>query len=158
VGRATAATVPAPWARPSKEVPPCPIVSSRASSVRHDATSFPVGAKRPRAPPPPPPGPTPDPNPPPLFLLALSRPTGELPVVVIEYDKYGKRVQKHFEDAYEARRFYLAKHKAGKRPNVLRAPDRPPRCKRCAKPLSVYQCQGYCPDCLSFRPTEGGAA
>ncbi len=41
--------------------------------------------------------------------------------VTIEYDARGKRVTRTFTDHYEARRFYAAKYKAGKRPKVRRA-------------------------------------
>lgn len=42
--------------------------------------------------------------------------------IVIEYDdrRTGSRVRKHFNDHYQARRFYAAKHKAGRRPKVLK--------------------------------------
>ena len=44
--------------------------------------------------------------------------SGRMPAVRVEYDRHGKRVTKHFVDAYEARRFYAAKFKAGKNPIV----------------------------------------
>lgn len=39
--------------------------------------------------------------------------------VTIEYDCRGKRVCKTLPDSWFARRFYAAKHKAGKRPAVV---------------------------------------
>lgn len=41
--------------------------------------------------------------------------------VVIEYDRGNQRATKRFTDAYAARRFWLAKLKAGKRPTVRKA-------------------------------------
>jgi hypothetical protein len=43
-----------------------------------------------------------------------------MPKVAIEYDSNGKRVSKEFADAYAARRFYAAKDKQGKHPQVKR--------------------------------------
>jgi hypothetical protein len=43
-----------------------------------------------------------------------------VPAVIVEYDSRGKRVRKLFADPYEARRFYVAKDKAGRRPKVVR--------------------------------------
>lgn len=40
------------------------------------------------------------------------------PAVAIEYDRHGERVRKHFEDPWQAKRFYVAKLKAGKQPTV----------------------------------------
>jgi hypothetical protein len=40
--------------------------------------------------------------------------------VAIEYDARGRRTQRLFTDHYEARRFYAAKYKAGKRPKVIK--------------------------------------
>ncbi len=45
--------------------------------------------------------------------------TNRLPEVTVEYDKNGKRVTKHFACAFEARRFYASKLKAGKNPSVV---------------------------------------
>jgi len=39
--------------------------------------------------------------------------------VTIEYDCCGKRVRKTLPDSFKARAFYAAKHKAGKRPEVV---------------------------------------
>ncbi len=44
----------------------------------------------------------------------------QMPAVVVEYTSNGKRVQKYFANAYEARRFYAAKLKASKDPKVLK--------------------------------------
>jgi hypothetical protein len=44
--------------------------------------------------------------------------------VDVEYDTPDGRVTKHFDEAFEARRFYTAKDKAGKNPKVLN-PSRP---------------------------------
>ena len=44
-----------------------------------------------------------------------------MPAVIIEYDCRGKRKQKRFEDAFEARRFWVAKDRDGKNPKVRRA-------------------------------------
>lgn len=41
-----------------------------------------------------------------------------LPAVAIEYDCRGQRVTKTFTDAFAARRFFIAKEKAGKNPCV----------------------------------------
>jgi len=38
------------------------------------------------------------------------------PAVVVEYDCRGKRKSKQFCDPYEARRFWIAKEKAGRNP------------------------------------------
>lgn len=38
--------------------------------------------------------------------------------IYVEYDKRGGRATKPFTDAYAARRFWVAKDKAGKRPKV----------------------------------------
>jgi len=44
-----------------------------------------------------------------------------MPAVIVEYDlPDGKRKQKRFEDAFEARRFWIAKDKNGKNPKVRR--------------------------------------
>lgn len=49
-------------------------------------------------------------------------PIDEEPLLIaVEYDAYGQRVRKTFEDMYEARRFYVAKDKAGKHPRVVKA-------------------------------------
>lgn len=40
------------------------------------------------------------------------------PPVAVEYDARGKRATKQFTDCYAARRFYVAKLKAGKNPKV----------------------------------------
>jgi hypothetical protein len=45
-----------------------------------------------------------------------------LPPVAVEYDAPCGRRCKYFEDAFEARRFYVAKDKAGKKP-VVRNPS-----------------------------------
>jgi ribosome-binding protein aMBF1 (putative translation factor) len=41
-----------------------------------------------------------------------------MPSVVVEYDRYGQRAIKRFDDAYEARRFYALKLSQGKNPQV----------------------------------------
>lgn len=41
--------------------------------------------------------------------------------VTVEYDCRGRRQAKTFDDAYEARCFYAAKFRAGKRPRVVAA-------------------------------------
>lgn len=41
-----------------------------------------------------------------------------MPAVAVEYDSGKRRVTKKFEDAYEAKRFYIAKEAAGKNPKV----------------------------------------
>jgi hypothetical protein len=46
--------------------------------------------------------------------------------VVVEYDCRGQRARKHFADAYQARHFYVAKAKAGKRPQVVAAQQQSP--------------------------------
>lgn len=43
------------------------------------------------------------------------------PPVVVSYDCRGKRIEKRFEDAFEARRFYVKQHKAGKNPHITKA-------------------------------------
>lgn len=43
----------------------------------------------------------------------------------VEYDSRGRRVWKSFTCCYAARRFFVAKEKAGKRPRVVRAPGAP---------------------------------
>ena len=40
--------------------------------------------------------------------------------VTVEFDCRGQRVQRRFADAYQARRFYVAKARANKRPKVIR--------------------------------------
>lgn len=45
--------------------------------------------------------------------------------IEIEYDKNGERVRKWFPNAIAARRFYMAKERAGKNPKVKRAQSRP---------------------------------
>lgn len=40
--------------------------------------------------------------------------------IAVEYDSRGQRVQRVFNDHFEARRFYVAKDKAGKHPKVVR--------------------------------------
>lgn len=40
------------------------------------------------------------------------------PRISVEYDKGNERAVKTFDDPYEARRFFVAKLKAGKRPKV----------------------------------------
>lgn len=42
------------------------------------------------------------------------------PQVRVEYDSRCKRASKTFDDPYAARRFYVAKLKAGKNPRVLK--------------------------------------
>jgi hypothetical protein len=42
------------------------------------------------------------------------------PRVAVEYDCRGSRKQREFDDAFEARRFYTAKDKAGRNPVVRR--------------------------------------
>lgn len=42
------------------------------------------------------------------------------PRVAVEYTSRGRRVEKVFDDAFEARRFYCAKSKAGACPAVKR--------------------------------------
>jgi hypothetical protein len=44
------------------------------------------------------------------------------PRISVEYDKGGERALKTFDDPYEARRFYVAKLKAGKNP-LVRTPS-----------------------------------
>ena len=44
--------------------------------------------------------------------------SNRMPAVRVEYDPNGQRTTKHFDDAYEARRFYATKFKAGKNPTV----------------------------------------
>lgn len=39
--------------------------------------------------------------------------------VTVEYDAAKRRVSKTFTDPFEARRFYVAKAKAGKNPKVI---------------------------------------
>ena len=39
--------------------------------------------------------------------------------VTVEYDCRGRRVRKTLPNSYEARRFYAAKYRAGKRPAVV---------------------------------------
>src|SRR3712207_2098053 len=41
--------------------------------------------------------------------------------VTVEYTSRGKRVRRTFPDAHAAKRFYAAKHRAGKDPKVLAA-------------------------------------
>jgi DNA invertase Pin-like site-specific DNA recombinase len=41
------------------------------------------------------------------------------PPVIVEYDCRGKRTQKTFEDAYAARRWFVAKDKAGRNPRIV---------------------------------------
>lgn len=38
--------------------------------------------------------------------------------ITVSYEKRGRREYKHFTDAYAARRFYVAKFKAGRAPRV----------------------------------------
>lgn len=38
--------------------------------------------------------------------------------ITVSYEKRGRREYKHFTDAYAARRFYVAKFKAGRAPKV----------------------------------------
>jgi len=45
-----------------------------------------------------------------------------MPAVVVEYDCHAHRVAKHFTNAYQARRFYVAKFNAGRSPRV-RSPE-----------------------------------
>jgi hypothetical protein len=45
----------------------------------------------------------------------------QMPPVKVEYDGRKGRQSKHFTDAYEARRFYVAKFKLGKKPQVKKA-------------------------------------
>jgi hypothetical protein len=42
--------------------------------------------------------------------------------VAVEYTSRGKRVTKTFPDAYAAKRFYTAKHRAGANPRVVAVP------------------------------------
>ena len=42
------------------------------------------------------------------------------PAVLVEYDSHGKRVAKQFDNPAAARRFYLAKQRAGKRPALAK--------------------------------------
>lgn len=49
-------------------------------------------------------------------MTAISNRT---PPVVIEYDCWGRRKPRRFEEAYKARQFYAAKDRQGKRPKVL---------------------------------------
>jgi len=44
--------------------------------------------------------------------------SGRCPAVVIEYDCRDTRKMKRFENPFEARRFWIAKDKAGKNPRV----------------------------------------
>jgi hypothetical protein len=44
--------------------------------------------------------------------------SNRLPPVAVEYDARGKRVTRQFANAFEARRFYAAKARAGKNPKV----------------------------------------
>ena len=46
--------------------------------------------------------------------------SGQMPSVAVEYDCRGKRMMKRFDDIFEARRFYAAKDKDGKRPKVVK--------------------------------------
>jgi hypothetical protein len=39
--------------------------------------------------------------------------------VTVEYTSRGKRVRKTLPDSFKARAFYAAKHKAGKKPEVV---------------------------------------
>jgi hypothetical protein len=48
---------------------------------------------------------------------------GDVGPIAIEYDAHGRRVQKTFDDMFEARRFFMAKDRAGKNPKVVRAKD-----------------------------------
>jgi hypothetical protein len=41
-----------------------------------------------------------------------------MPAVAVEYDASTGRIRKHFQDAYQARRFYSQMLKAGRNPNV----------------------------------------
>jgi hypothetical protein len=50
----------------------------------------------------------------------MSAISNRLPPIDVEYDAAGVRRVKHFEDAYEARRFFMAKDKEGKNPAVRR--------------------------------------
>lgn len=55
----------------------------------------------------------------------MSSISGRMPPVAVEYDgAKGQRVTKQFADAYAARRFYAAKHRAGKNPRVRKASGR----------------------------------
>ena len=44
--------------------------------------------------------------------------TAPTPTVIVNYDARGKRASKTFSNPYLARRFFLAKEKAGKNPAV----------------------------------------
>src|SRR5690349_20257714 len=44
--------------------------------------------------------------------------SNRLPPVRVEYDRNGSRVSKQFANAFEARRFYVAKAKQGRNPTV----------------------------------------
>lgn len=48
-------------------------------------------------------------------MSAISR---RSPRVSVEYTCRGQRKEKHFEDAHTAKRFYVAKFKAGMNPKV----------------------------------------
>lgn len=43
--------------------------------------------------------------------------------IVVEYDANGSRDGRTFADPFQARRFYVAKHKAGKNPAVRKAAE-----------------------------------
>ena len=43
---------------------------------------------------------------------------GDVGPIAVEYDAHGRRVRKTFDCPYEARRFFVAKEKAGKNPKV----------------------------------------
>ena len=54
--------------------------------------------------------------------MSFSKASRHISLVVVEYDgRKGQRVQKAFTNAYVSRRFYTAKHKAGKHPKVIKA-------------------------------------
>ena len=55
----------------------------------------------------------------------MSKPVStRLPAVVVEYDVRGGRKQKRFENAYEARRFFVVKDRAGKNPKLTKETER----------------------------------
>lgn len=54
----------------------------------------------------------------------MSKPVStRLPAVVVEYNVRAGRKQKRFEDAHEARRFFVVKDRAGKNPKVIRGTE-----------------------------------
>ena len=51
--------------------------------------------------------------------------SNRLPAVAVEYDKHGTRTVKQFANAHEAKRFYIAKLKAGKNPALTKPAEEP---------------------------------